>query len=268
MVAALLSKDSERRFIMLNDTTVLITGASSGIGRACAHAFARAGARLVLAARRRERLEDLAAELDVPCHVVVLDVRNRDAVNTAIDGLPAEWSDIDILVNNAGLSRGLEPVHQGDPDDWEEMIDTNVKGLLWVTRAVLPGMVDRDVGHVVNIGSVSGHDVYPGGAVYCGTKFAVHALTTGLRIDLKGTRVRCTTVDPGMVESEFSLVRFHGDAERAGGVYDNFPPLQPADVADAVVWSVSRPAHVNIGEIVLWPTDQKTVTISHPRGNT
>jgi len=250
---------------MLTDSTVLITGASAGIGSACARAFAREGARLILAARRRERLEELAAELDAPTRLIELDVRDRDAVNAAVEGLPEDWRDIDVLVNNAGLSRGLEPVHEGDPQDWEEMIDTNMKGLLWMTRAVLPGMIARDAGHVVNIGSVSGHDVYPGGAVYCGTKFAVHALTTGMRIDLKGTRVRCTTVDPGMVESEFSLVRFHGDAERAGGVYDNFPPLAPDDVADAVVWSASRPAHVNIGEIILWPTDQKTVSISHPR---
>ena len=251
---------------MLHESTVLITGASSGIGRACARAFAREGARLILSARRRERLEELAAELDTPVRVLELDVRDRAAVNEAVAGLPADWSAIDVLINNAGLSRGLEPVHQGNVQDWEEMIDTNVKGLLWVTRAVLPGMVARDAGHVVNIGSVSGHDVYPGGAVYCGTKFAVHALTTGLRIDLKGTRVRCTTVDPGMVETEFSLVRFHGNAERADGVYRNFPPLSPEDVADAVLWSASRPSHVNIGEIILWPTDQKTVTISHPRG--
>jgi len=251
---------------MLRDRTVMITGASAGIGEACARAFAREGARLLLAARRADRLESLASSLDVPVHAVALDVRDRDAVQTAVAGLPEAWRAIDVLVNNAGLSRGLEKVHEGDPDDWEEMIDTNVKGLLWVTRAVLPGMVARDRGHVINIGSVSGHDVYPGGAVYCGTKFAVHALTTGIRIDLAGTRVRCTTVDPGMVESEFSLVRFHGDAERAGAVYRNFPPLRPEDVAEAVVWSATRPAHVNVGEIILWPTDQKTVTISHPRG--
>ena len=251
---------------MSQNRTVVVTGASSGIGRACAHAFAREGTRLILAARRRDRLEELAGELDVPTHLIELDVRDREAVNAAVAGLPDDWADIDVLVNNAGLSRGLEPVQEGDHRDWDEMIDTNVKGLLWVTRAVLPGMVARDAGHVINIGSVSGHDVYPGGAVYCGTKYAVHAVTTGLRIDLKGTRVRCTTVDPGMVETEFSLVRFHGDEERADGVYTNFPPLKPEDVADAVAWSASRPAHVNIGEIILWPTDQKSVTISHPRG--
>ncbi len=251
---------------MPSSRIVMITGASSGIGEACARAFASLGDRLILAARRMDRLETLAAELDMPTHLIELDVRDRSTVESVIADLPADWSDIDVLVNNAGLSRGLEPVHQGNRDDWEEMIDTNIKGLLWLTRAVVPGMVSRDCGHVINIGSVSGHDVYPGGAVYCGTKYAVHAITTGLRIDLKGTRVRCTTVDPGMVESEFSLVRFHGDADKADPVYRNFPPLQPGDVAEAVVWSASRPAHVNVGEIILWPTDQKTVSISHPRG--
>lgn len=250
----------------LNDKTVLITGASSGIGAACARAFAREGARLILAARRAERLEDLAMELPVDTLLLELDVRDRESVDAAIGELTGEWRDIAVLVNNAGLSRGLEPVHAGLHTDWDEMIDTNVKGLLWVTRAVTPGMVERDAGHVINIGSVSGHDVYPGGAVYCGTKFAVHAITTGLRIDLKGTRVRATTVDPGMVETEFSLVRFHGNEEKADAVYRNFPPLTGEDVADAVLYCATRPEHVNIGELILWPTDQKTVTISHPRG--
>ncbi len=255
---------------MLTNHTALITGASAGIGAATARAFARAGARLILLARRRERIaalaEELHAEHGTETHLLVLDVRDRDAVFAALEDLPDPWREIDILVNNAGLSRGLEPVHEGDPGDWEEMIDTNIKGLLWVTRAVLPGMVARDRGHVINIGSVSGHDVYPGGAVYCATKFAVHALTTGLRIDMKGTRVRVSTVDPGQVETEFSLVRFHGDRERADAVYTQFPPLQPDDVAEAVLFCATRPPHVNIGEIILWPTDQKTVTINHPRG--
>jgi len=250
----------------LKDETVLITGASSGIGAACARAFAAEGARLILAARRRERLDALADALDADTLTFPLDVRDRAAVDAVLDALPEEWRDIDVLVNNAGLSRGLETLHEGDPADWEEMIDTNVKGLLWLTRAVVPGMVARDRGHVINIGSVSGREVYPNGAVYCATKFAVHALTTGLRIDLKGTRVRTSTVDPGMVESEFSLVRFHGDAERADAVYRNFPPLQPEDVAEAVLFCATRPPHVNVGDIILWPVDQKTVTISHPRG--
>ncbi len=250
----------------LRDKTVLITGASSGIGAACARAFAAGGARLILAARRRDRLEELAAGLDAPTLTIPLDVRDRAAVEAAVAGLEGPWEEIEMLVNNAGLSRGLETIHEGDPGDWEEMIDTNVKGLLWLTRAVVPGMVNRDRGHVINIGSVSGRDVYPNGAVYCATKFAVHAINTGLRIDLKGTRVRASTVDPGMVESEFSLVRFHGDAERADAVYRNYPPLQPEDIAEAVVFCATRPPHVNIAEVVMWPTDQKTVTLSHPRG--
>ncbi len=249
----------------LKDKTVMITGASSGIGAACARAFAGQGARLILAARRRERIEDLIAELNVPAVAIGLDVRDRAAVDAAVAALDEDWREVEVLVNNAGLSRGLETVYEGDPDDWEEMIDTNVKGLLWLTRAVVPGMVARDRGHVINIGSVSGRDVYPNGAVYCATKFAVHAINTGLRIDLKGTRVRASTVDPGMVQSEFSLVRFHGDAERADAVYHNYPPLQPEDVAEAVIFCATRPPHVNIGEVILWPVDQKTVTLSHPR---
>lgn len=250
----------------LENTCVMVTGASSGIGEACARAFAREGARLILVARRRDRLEALAAGLGAPSLTIGLDVRDREAVDAAVAALPAPWRDVDVLVNNAGLSRGLDPLHQGDHVDWEEMIDTNVKGLLWVSRAVLPGMATRDRGHVVNIGSIAGHEVYPNGNVYCATKSAVAALGHGMRIDLKGTRVRVSNVDPGMVESEFSLVRFHGDEERAAKVYHNFPPLQPADVADAVLYCVTRPPHVNVSELVLWPTDQKTATINHPRG--
>ncbi|MBU1071892.1 SDR family NAD(P)-dependent oxidoreductase, partial [bacterium] len=214
---------------------------------------------------RRDRLENLASELGVGTVTLALDVRERAAIDEAAAVLADDRREIDVLVNNAGLSLGLDTLQEGDPADWEEMIDTNVKGLLWLTRAVVPGMVERDRGHVINIGSVSGHDVYPGGAVYCATKFAVHAITTGLRIDLKGTKVRASPVAPGMVESEFSRVRFHGDAERADAVYRNFPPLQPADVAEAVVFCATRPPHVNIAGLILWPTDQKTVTISHPR---
>lgn len=249
---------------MLKDKLVLITGASSGIGRACAHAFAREGCRLILAARRTDKLQDLAAELDAPTHLITLDVRDREAVNQAIDGLPQGWTDIDILVNNAGLSRGLEPVHEGLPSDWEEMIDTNVKGLLWVSRAVLQGMVARDRGHIVNIGSISGHQVYAGGAVYCGTKHAVAAINQGLRLDLLGTNVRVSSVDPGMVETEFSLVRFHGDEEKAD-VYNGFPPLRAEDVADCVVFCASRPPHVAVMDLVVMPQDQASVYGSHQR---
>ncbi len=245
--------------------TVLVTGASAGIGAACARAFAGAGARLVLAARRAERLEALAAELrdahGADSHLLELDVRDAEAVAAALGGLPAEWAQVDVLVNNAGLGRGLEKAHEGSPADWDEMVDTNVKALLYVTRAVVPGMVARRRGHVVNIGSVAGHEVYPGGAVYCATKHAVGAITRGLRMDLLGTGVRVSTVDPGMVETEFSVVRFHGDRERADRVYAGMTPLVADDVADAVLWCATRPPHVNVDEIILKPTDQASATL-------
>ncbi len=255
---------------MLKGQTALVTGASSGIGRACAGALARAGCRLILAARRRERLERVAAALreehGAATLALELDVRDRAAVDAALRRLPPEWAEVDLLVNNAGLSRGLDKLPAADPVDYEEMIDTNVKGLLWVSQAILPGMVARDRGHVVNIGSIAGHQVYAGGSVYCATKHAVAAITQGLRLDLLGTRVRVSTVDPGMVETEFSLVRFHGDAPRADRVYTQFPPLSAEDVAEAVLWCVTRPWHVNVAEIILMPTDQAAVYGSHPRG--
>jgi 3-hydroxy acid dehydrogenase/malonic semialdehyde reductase len=247
--------------------TVLVTGASAGIGAACARAFAAAGARLVLGARRTGRLEALAAELrdahGAESHLLELDVRDAGAVSAAVAGLPAEWAEIDVLVNNAGLGRGLEKAHEGDPADWDEMVDTNVKGLLYVTRAVVPGMVARGRGHVVNIGSVAGHEVYPGGAVYCATKHAVGAITKGLRMDLLGTGVRVSTVDPGLVETEFSVVRFRGDQERADRVYAGLTPLVADDIADAVLWCATRPPHVNIDEIIVKPTAQASATLVH-----
>jgi serine 3-dehydrogenase len=250
--------------------TVLITGASAGIGAACARAFAREGARLVLAARRTERLEALAEELraahGTECHLIALDVRDGDAVAAALNGLPAEWAEVDVLVNNAGLGRGMDKLQEGTPADWDEMIDTNVKGLLYTTRALVPGMVDRGRGHVVNLGSVAGHEVYPGGAVYCATKHAVDAITRGLRMDLLGSGVRVSTVDPGMVETEFSVNRFRGDEERARRVYAGMTPLTPDDIADAVLWCATRPPHVNIDEIILKPTDQASATQVHRRG--
>jgi len=253
-----------------NFKTVLITGASAGIGAACARAFAREGARLVLAARRTERLVALAEELraahGTECHLIALDVRDGDAVGSALGGLPAEWAEVDVLVNNAGLGRGMEKLQEGTPADWDEMIDTNVKGLLYTTRALIPGMVERGRGHVVNLGSVAGHEVYPGGVVYCATKHAVDAITRGLRMDLLGTGVRVSTVDPGMVETEFSVNRFRGDEERARRVYANMTPLTPDDIADAVVWCATRPPHVNIDEIILKPTDQASATQVHRRG--
>jgi serine 3-dehydrogenase len=247
--------------------TVLITGASAGIGAACARVFAREGARLVLAARRAERLHELAKELGdqhgAGVHLVELDVRSQAAVEAAIGALPPEWAEIDVLVNNAGLGRGLDKLHEADPAGWDEMVDTNVKGLLYVTRAVVPGMVARGRGHVINLGSVAGHEVYPGGAVYCATKHAVGAITRGLRMDVLGTGVRVSTVDPGMVETEFSVVRFHGDEDRAKRVYAGMTPLTAADIADTVLWVATRPPHVCIDEIIIKPTDQASATLVH-----
>jgi NADP-dependent 3-hydroxy acid dehydrogenase YdfG len=244
----------------LKGKTVFITGASAGIGAATALVFAAEGARLLLAARRAAKLAEVASlALErgaAGVHSIDLDVRDRRAVQNAIDGLPPVWTEIDVLVNNAGLSRGLEKLYLGKIEDWDEMIDTNVKGLLYVTRAVVPGMVVRGRGHVVNIGSTAGELTYPNGAVYCASKAAERSINDGLRQDLLGTPVRVTTIDPGMVETDFSLVRFHGDAERAGKVYKGVTPLAPEDVADAILWAVTRPKHVNIARVLLTPVDQ------------
>jgi 3-hydroxy acid dehydrogenase / malonic semialdehyde reductase len=239
---------------------VFITGASSGIGAACAERFAQAGSRLLLAARREDRLREMVSKLKTAGAADVttfaLDVRNAKQVQACVGDLPDKWRAIDILVNNAGLSRGLDKLHEGDIQDWEEMIDTNVKGLLYVTRAVVPGMVQRGRGHVVSIGSTAGHITYPKGAVYCATKAAENRISEGLREDLLGTAIRVTTIDPGMVETEFSEVRFHGDKGRAAKVYADITPLRAVDVADAVLWAVTRPAHVNIAEMLLTSVDQ------------
>ena len=246
--------------ISLKDRVVFITGASSGIGAACARAFAAEGARLLLAARRVERIEAMEVDLleagAAAVHAFPLDVQDRGAVEQAIANLPVEWRAIDVLVNNAGLSRGLDKLWEGKTQDWEDMIDTNVKGLLWVTRAVVPGMLARGRGHVVNLGSTAQEIAYPGGNVYCGTKAAVKLINDGLRIDLLGTPVRVTSIDPGMVETEFSQVRFRGDQERAAKVYQNITPLTPEDVADAIVWAATRPAHVNVAHVLMTTVDQ------------
>lgn len=251
----------------LSGTIVCITGASSGIGLACARAFAQEGAKLILAARRNERLETLAAELrqkhNIATHHLQLDVRDQVAVETAFSGLPREWQAIEVLVNNAGLSRGFDKLHEGSIQDWEEMIDTNVKGLLYVSRSVIPGMVERKKGTIVNIGSIAGHDVYPRGNVYCATKHAVDALTKGMRMDLMDTPIRVCTVDPGLVETEFSVVRFRGDASRARTVYQNLQPLVGEDVAEAVLFCATRPPHVQIAEIIVMPTAQASPTMVH-----
>ncbi|MDZ8056220.1 MAG: SDR family oxidoreductase [Aulosira sp. ZfuVER01] len=255
--------------ISLENQIILITGASSGIGTACARVFAGVGAKLILAARRLERLQHLADTLNkdfnTEIHLLQLDVRDRAAVESAISSLPLAWSEIDILINNAGLSRGLDKLHEGSFEDWEEMIDTNIKGLLYLTRYVVPGMVKRDRGHVVNIGSIAGHQTYPNGNVYCGTKAAVRAISEGLKQDLLGTPIRVTSVDPGMVETEFSEVRFHGDNERAKKVYQGVTPLTPDDVADVVFFCVTRSPHVNINEVVLMPVDQASATLVNRR---
>src|ERR1017187_126014 len=251
----------------LKGKIVFITGASSGIGAATSLAFAAEGARLLLAARRVEKLAEVAAQAlergATAVHSIRLDVRNHRSVQNAIDELPPEWADIEILVNNAGLSRGLDKLYMGVIADWEEMIDTNVKGLLYVTRAVVPGMVVRARGHVVNLGSTAGELTYPNGAVYCASKAAERAINDGLRQDVLGTPVRVTSVDPGMVGTDFSLVRFHGDGERAGKVYKGITPLTPEDVADVIVWAVSRPAHVNIARVLLTPVQQANSLLFH-----
>jgi NADP-dependent 3-hydroxy acid dehydrogenase YdfG len=246
--------------ISLKNKIVFITGATAGIGKATAHAFAAEGAKLLLAARREDRLKSEIAPLKsagaADVHPVTLDVTSRSSVEALLATLPEAWRNIDILVNNAGLSRGLDKLYQGKPDDWEQMIDTNVMGLLYVTRAIVPGMVERGTGHIVNMGSTAGELTYPNGAVYCASKAAERAINDGLRQDLLGTPVRVTSIDPGMVETEFSEVRFHGDKERAAKVYQGLTPLQPEDIADAIVWAVTRPAHVNIARVLLTPVDQ------------
>jgi NADP-dependent 3-hydroxy acid dehydrogenase YdfG len=251
----------------LKGKIVFITGASAGIGAATALAFAAEGARLLLAARRAGKLAEVAsAALErgaEAVHTISLDVRDRQAVQQAIGALPAEWAKIDVLVNNAGLSRGLEKLYQGNVEDWEEMIDTNVKGLLYVTRAVVPGMVERGRGHVVNLGSTAGELTYPNGAVYCATKAAERAINDGLRQDLLGTPIRVTTVDPGMVETDFSLVRFHGDQQRAAKVYQGIHALTPEDVAEVIVWAANRPEHVNIARVLLTPVQQANSLLFH-----
>ncbi len=249
----------------MNDKTVLITGASSGIGEACARVFSQAGARLILAARRRDRLQALAQSLGGDTHLLPLDVCDREAVFRAIADLPAEWQAIDVLVNNAGLSRGLDKLHEAEIQDWEEMIDTNVKGLLYVTRAAVPGMVARNRGQVINLGSIAGHETYPGGSVYCATKSAVMALTEGLKLDLLGTPIRVSAVDPGLVETEFSEVRFRGDGDRAKQTYQNMTPLTPHDIAEIILFCATRPSHVNISDVLVVPTDQSSATRVHRR---
>ncbi|HEX9050327.1 MAG TPA: SDR family oxidoreductase [Anaeromyxobacter sp.] len=240
----------------LGGRIALVTGATSGFGRATAEALVRAGARVIGTGRREDRLRALAALHPGRVHPVVLDVRDRAAVEAAIPALPPEWRAIDVLVNNAGLALGLEPAQRASVDDWETMIETNCAGLVTMTRAVLPGMVERNRGHVVNVGSVAGTYPYPGGNVYGATKAFVRQFTLNLRADLLGTAIRATSIEPGMAETEFSLVRFEGDAARAAKVYEGVTPLGGEDIAEAILWAVALPAHVNVNAIELMPVQQ------------
>jgi NADP-dependent 3-hydroxy acid dehydrogenase YdfG len=250
---------------MTDPHVVFITGASSGIGAAIARRFAAAGARLILAARRTDRLDALAAELSVPAHVLPLDVRDRAAVASAVASLPAEFAAVTILINDAGGAVGMEPAHEANLDDWEVMVDTNCKGLMFVTRAILPGMVARDRGHIINLGSVAGAYPYPGGNVYGATKAFVEQLSLNLRADLTGKRIRVTNIEPGMVETEFSLVRFKGDAAKASAVYQGFPALRAEDIAEAAFWAATLPEHVNINRIELMSVMQSFAGFSVKR---
>ena len=251
----------------LSNKTVFITGASAGIGKACAAAFAKSGANLLLAARRINKLNELANSLSkeykVKIKSVEMDVRNNDEVTEALSSLDNEWKNIDILINNAGLARGFDKIYEGKLTDWEEMIDTNIKGLLFVTRQVLPGMVERKSGHIINIGSVAGHETYPSGNVYAATKFAVNALTKSIRMDVLDKNIKVSTVDPGLVETEFSIVRFSGDETKAKNVYNGIIPLNGDDIADAVLYCATRPTHVNINEVILTPIAQASPTMVH-----
>ena len=245
--------------------TVLITGASSGIGEGCARKFASQGARLILNSRSTDKLTALAEELkekyDAECYVMPFDVCNREAAAAALNALPQEWKSIDVLINNAGLAIGVDKEHEGSLDEWDVMIDTNIKALLSMTRLVVPGMVERGRGHIINIGSIAGDAAYPGGSVYCATKAAVKALSDGLRIDLVDTPLRVTNIKPGLVETNFSVVRFRGDKERADNVYRGIKPLNGDDIAEVAYFAASAPEHMQVAEILVMPTYQATGTI-------
>ena len=241
--------------------TILITGATSGIGKATAELFAKRGERLILCGRRQERLEQLKEKFKGETHLLNFDVRNRKAVFDAIDSLPNAWKQIDILINNAGNAHGLDTVDTANLDDWDAMIDGNVKGVMYVTKAILPQMVERKAGQIINLGSIAGIEVYPKGNVYCASKFAVDAFTQGLRIDLNPYNIRVCAVHPGLVETEFSMVRFKGDEQRSEGVYNSLDALQAEDVANAIAYMVDVPPHVTVADLTLLPTDQANATI-------
>ena len=244
----------------------LITGATSGIGESCAHKFAQAGYNLIVTARHSDLLASLKRKLErqgVEVLPLVFDVRDRKDAHDAIAGLPQEWAEVDVLVNNAGLARGLEPEYEGNMDDWDEMIDTNIRGLLTMTRLIVPAMVARNHGHIINIGSVAGDAAYAGGNVYCATKSAVKSISDGLRIDVAHTKVRVTNIKPGLVETNFSRVRFHGNEDRADKVYQGIKPLTGDDVADVVLYAVQAPEHVQIAEVLVLATHQASGSVIH-----
>lgn len=246
---------------------VIITGASAGIGEACAKLFARNGANLILTARRINKLNELADSLrsayNVKVHTIEMDVRNFDEVKKKFENLPAEFKTIDVLINNAGKALGVEKIQDGVLSNWEEMLDTNIKGLLYVSKIIIPMLIKQNHGHIINIGSIAGHEVYPGGNVYCASKFAVRAISKGMGIDLSGYNIKVTSIDPGMVETEFSLVRFAGDEEKAKNVYKGVDPLVGDDIADIALFAATRPEHVDLREIVVTPTAQSSTTIVH-----
>lgn len=245
---------------------VLITGATSGIGEGCARRFADGGYNVIITGRNEDKLQALTQELKAQGTDVLplnFDVRDRKAAAQAMEGLPEEWKKIDVLINNAGLARGLEPEYEGDFDDWDQMIDTNIKGLLTMTRLIVPGMVARNHGHIINIGSVAGDAAYAGGNVYCATKSAVKALSDGLRIDVAGTKLRVTNIKPGLVETNFSRIRFHGDEQRADKVYEGIKPLTGDDIADVAFYAASAPEHVQIAEVLVLATHQASGSVIH-----
>lgn len=245
--------------------TALITGATSGIGKSCAHLFAQQGYQLVLVARREEKLKEVAKHLAdkyaVEIKTLIADVRDNSVLKEVFESLPEDWKKVDVLINNAGLSQGLDPVQNGDTNDWDTMIDTNVKGLLYVTKIVSNWMIAAKKGHIINIGSIAGKEVYPNGNVYCATKHAVDALNKGMRLDLLPHGIKVTAINPGMVETEFSVVRFKGDEDKAKKVYEGLEPLLAQDIADAIWFAVSRPAHVNINDMLIMPTAQASATV-------
>ncbi|MBX3007271.1 MAG: SDR family NAD(P)-dependent oxidoreductase [Melioribacteraceae bacterium] len=251
----------------LKNKTVFITGATSGIGKSCAYAFAKEGANLIISARRIELVneiaEDLKKQFGIKVYGYKLDVRNHEEIISSTNALPAEWRKIDILINNAGLAIGLNKFYEDDPSNWEQMINTNVKGLLYVTHAILPLMIENGGGHIINIGSIAGHEAYPKGAVYCATKHAVDAITRSLRMDTIDKNIKVSTIDPGLVETNFSNIRFSGDTEKAKNVYKGIEPLTGDDIADSVIYCASRPPHVNVSEITLLAAKQASAMVVH-----